>query len=152
MESTTDGASAPHGLLGRFVRVFAGDQIDLLWTIISDDCEWSIMATGEHFRGPDQIRGLIDQVQKARDPSAEARVTIKDAFAAGDYLCLEFLRQGLVTQGFASDPAAPAAGSLFEIDFCVTAQVRDGKIVRVREYFDHTHFGTPPAQRTKFFS
>ena len=153
MSSAEHGPSADHdGLLAKFTQVFANDDLPLLYSIIADDCEWSIMATGEHFRGIAEIRVLNDKVQAARGHSDDAHVHIKESFRSDDRLCIEFLHRGVVKQGFSSDPDTPAEGSLFEIDFCATAQVRDGRIVRVREYFDHTQFATPPEKRVKFFS
>lgn len=139
-------------LLEQFTKVFANDDVRLLFTLIAPDCHWSIMATGEHFHGLDEIRSLVDQVQKARGHSDDAKVEIKDAFGTDDYLCVEFRHRGVVTEGFASDAGKPTEGSIFEMDFCATAQVRDGKIVRIREYFDHTHFTIPPEHRVKFFT
>jgi ketosteroid isomerase-like protein len=151
MHAPTPG-SQTNELLEQFTRVFAEEDTETLFSILSPECEWQIMPTGERFVGLEEIRGLVDQVQKAREHSAAAKVEICDAFGGGDRLCVEFLHRGIVTGGFSSGAINPTPGSTFEMDFCATALVKNGKIVRVREYFDHTHFSTPPDQRVKFFS
>jgi ketosteroid isomerase-like protein len=150
---STTNANNAKTLLEKFARAFAEDNPGLLLSLLASDCEWTIMPTGERFKGLLEIRSLTEKVQSARAHSDEAKLTIREAFSDAAHLCIEFLHRGVVTNGFGGGGIdAPPPGAIFEIDFCVTARIRDGKIIRVREYFDHSQFTTPPERRPKFFS
>ncbi|MBB4633378.1 nuclear transport factor 2 family protein [Sphingosinicella soli] len=152
MSSLHQPHSTDEVLLREFVRCFVEDDPTSLLAMLSPDCEWTVMPTGERFDGLSEIAGLMDKVQQARTHSSEARLEIRDAFVGDGHLCIEFLHRGVIAAGFGGGASDVASGTIFEIDFCATALLRDGKIVRVREYFDHMQLTTPPGQRPRFFS
>lgn len=138
--------SANQLLLDQFRRCVAEGDMDVLVSLLHRDCEWLIVATGETFRGVSEARRLFDMAGKLRGQFASAVPEIKNAFAGDDHLCIEFVNR------LTPHTASGAAAEPIEMDFCMTARVRDGKIHHVREYFDQAQFGTPPSKRNKLFS
>jgi ketosteroid isomerase-like protein len=52
-------------------------------------------------------------------------------------LCWEYVHTGIVTEKWpASSVQRPAPGTTFEPPIILVAEIREGKIIKMREYFD----------------
>ena len=68
----------------RFLQVFSdaylSDDVDRFMQLVDPDCEWVIMATGETFRGANQVRQLAERSiaarQSLRRPAAVNPVSV----------------------------------------------------------------------------
>ena len=84
-------------LVRAFTAAFTSDDVESFYKLIAPEAEWVIMATGETFRGLDQIKQL----------------TVR---------------------------------SVAELPIILVGEIREGKIIKMREYFDLltlTEAGTP---------
>jgi ketosteroid isomerase-like protein len=136
-------------LINEFKAAFTSDDIESWRNLLAPNGEWKIMATGETFSGLDQMTQLATRSVAARKHSGGLGITPTNVFtnAEGSKLCWEYIHTGLVTDKWPSTSAQrPAPGTKFELPIMLMCEIRDGKIVRVREYFDLltlTEPGTP---------
>jgi ketosteroid isomerase-like protein len=122
-----------------FTSAFTSDDIESLLKLIAPDAEWRIMATGETFRGPDQIRQLAIRSVAARKHTDGLGIQPTDVFtnAEGTKLCWEYVHTGVVTDKWPSSSAQkPAPGTKFDLPIMLACEIRRGQLVKVREYFD----------------
>jgi hypothetical protein len=66
--------------------------------------------------------------------------------ADGTKLCWEYVHSGVVTDKWPSSSQKPAPGTKFDLPIMLMCETRQGKLVKVREYFDLltlTEAGTP---------
>jgi len=107
------------------------------------------MATGETFTGVDQMTQLATRSVAARKHSGELGIKPTNVFnnAEGTKLCWEYIHTGIVTEKWPSTSSKrPVPGTKFELPIMLMCEIRDGKLFRVREYFDLltlTEPGTP---------
>ena len=132
-----------------FTTAFTSDDIESFMELIAPDGEWVIMATGEMFRGHDQIRQLATRSVAARKHTDGLGIKPTNVFtnAEGTKLCWEYVHTGVVTDKWPSSSAQkPAPGTKFDLPIMLMCEIRQGKCVKVREYFDLltlTDAGTP---------
>jgi ketosteroid isomerase-like protein len=131
-----------------FTAAFTSDDIESFMKLIAPDAEWVIMATGETFRGLDQIRQLATRSVAARMHADGLGIKPTNVFttADGTKLCWEYVHSGLVTDKWPSSSQKPAPGTKFDLPIMLMCEARQGKLVKVREYFDLltlTEAGTP---------
>jgi ketosteroid isomerase-like protein len=132
-----------------FTAAFTSDDIESFLNLIAPEGEWVIMATGETFRGLDQIRQLATRSVAARNHTDGLGIKPTNVFtnAAGTKLCWEYVHTGVVTDRWPSSSAQkPAPGTKFDLPIVLMCEIRRGKLVKVREYFDFltlTEAGTP---------
>lgn len=113
-------------------RYFAADHG--VGDVMADDAVFRIMATGEEYRGPEAIGQMLDFFYH-RAFTAEARtrnLVIGEGSAVGEW---EFV--GRHTGEFAG---VPATGKDVNVPLCVAYDLRDGKIVEGRVYFETPAF------------
>lgn len=122
-----------------FTAAFTSDDIESFMGLIDPDAEWAIMATGETFRGLDQIRQLATRSVAARNHTDGLGIKPTNVFsnAEGTKLCWEYVHTGVVTDKWPSSSAQrPAPGTKFDLPIILMCEIRQRKLVKVREYFD----------------
>jgi len=132
-----------------FTAAFTSDDIESFMELIAPDAEWVIKATGETFRGLDQIRQLATRSVAARKHTDGLGIKPTNVFtnSEGTKLCWEYVHTGVVTDKWPSSSAQkPAPGTKFDLPIMLMCEISQGKLVKVREYFDLptlTEAGTP---------
>jgi steroid delta-isomerase-like uncharacterized protein len=113
-------------------RYFAADHE--VGDVMADDAVFRIMATGEEHRGPEAIGRMLDFFyHHAFAAEARARnLVIGEGSAVGEW---DFI--GRHTGEFAG---VPATGKDVNVPLCVAYDLRDGKIVEGRVYFETPAF------------
>jgi steroid delta-isomerase-like uncharacterized protein len=97
---------------------------------IAEDCEWTSVATGRVFRGPAAIlAGLREFTTSFPDWLCE----LERLHCMGDVVVAEWVTSGTFRNEFRG---RPANGRAFLRRGCAVAEVRQGKIVRYRDYYD----------------
>lgn len=129
-------------LLQKFNEAMTHDDIDGVVALWGEDGTWEIMATGEKFSGLEQIRQLATRSVAARKhPGAENKETGLLPFnifanADGTKFVWEYVHKGVVTDQWPSSTNKPKPGTTFELPIILMCEVKDGKLVALREYFD----------------
>ena len=108
------------------------DQI--LSEMIAEDVEWLNVATGETFRGHEGFRQFM---QGWADAFPDGRAEDTNVYVGEDFAVTEFFGRG-THSGPLRTPAGeiPPTERSVEFRLCEVYQIRDGKIVRGRTYFD----------------
>lgn len=110
-------------------------ELDTLVDMFADDIEWFIVPTGTLIRGKDQLSALAQNHWAA---SPDRVKTLVNLFATDDFACLEYTSGGTLTgrADFVSTTFEPT-GRKYELQCCFVFHFTlDGRIDRVREYFD----------------
>lgn len=126
-------------LIGNFTAAFTSDDIDGWKKLLAPDGEWEIMATGEIFRGLDDMVKLATRSVAARKHSDGLGIKPTNVFTNSDgtKLCWEYIHTGIVTEKWPSTSThKPTPGTKFTLPIMLVCEVREGKLFRVREYFD----------------
>jgi len=123
-------------LFGRFSEVFLSDDIDGFMELVDDECVWEIMATGEVFVGAANVRELAERSVAARTHTADLHMRFGDHTITDDRMYLEYVHEGIVTEHWPASENRPAAGSRFELPICLACRLKNGKFIRIYEYFD----------------
>jgi len=134
----TNPNSATEGFLQAFTAAFTSDDIESFMNLIAPDIAWVIMATGETFRGLDQIRQLATRSVAARNHTDGLGIKPTNVFtnADGTKLCWEYLHTGVVTDKWPASSDKVAPGTKFDLPIILMCDIRQGKLVKIREYFD----------------
>lgn len=122
-----------------FTAAFTTDDIETYMTFFVPESEWKIMATGETFRGLDQIRQLAKRSVAARKHSGGLGIKPFNVFTdtEGTKLIWEYVHTGVVTEQWpASSAHRPDPGTKFELPILLMCEIRQGKLMKTREYFD----------------
>ena len=144
----TDGGQHKTDLVKAFTAAFTSDDIESFYKLIDPDGEWVIMATGETFRGLDQIKQLTMRSVAARTHGGGLGIKPTNIFtnAEGTKLCWEYMHTAVVTDKWPSSTHRPAPGTKIALPIVLIGEIRQGKLVKVSEYFDlltATEPGTP---------
>jgi ketosteroid isomerase-like protein len=126
------------GLVQAFSGAFTSDDVETFLNLIDPDCEWKVMATGETFRGQDQIRLLATRSVAARNHPAGLGIKPVNVFtnAEGTKLFWEYVHTAVVTEQWPSSTHRPDPGTKIEVPIMLMCEIRQGKLAKVREYFD----------------
>jgi ketosteroid isomerase-like protein len=138
-DNTKPNQAPGNDIVQVFTAAFTSDDIEGFMKLIDPDAEWAIMATGETFRGLGEIRQLAMRSVAARDHTAGLGIKPTNVFAnaEGTKLCWEYVHTGVVTDKWPSSSGhKPAPGTKFELPIMLICEIRQGKFVKVREYFD----------------
>jgi ketosteroid isomerase-like protein len=149
-----DGSNSVHALVQTVTKAMTTDNIDDMVNCFAADSEWVIMATGESFKGLDRIRELATRSVAARKHTAELGIKPFNVFTnpEGTKLCWEYLHTGVVGEKWPSTSAQrPAPGTKFELPIMLICEIRQGKLIKIREYFDLLTL-TDPATKHKLYS
>jgi ketosteroid isomerase-like protein len=147
-ELETDDGQNSTDLVKAFTAAFTSDDVESFYKLIDPDGEWVIMATGETFRGLDQIKQLTMRSVAARAHGRGLGIKPTNIFtnAEGTKLCWEYVHTAVVTDKWPSSTDRPAPGTKIEVPIVLIGEIRAAKLVKVREYFDlqtATEPGTP---------
>jgi ketosteroid isomerase-like protein len=151
LDSAPDSAAPGQGaaaLVQAFTSAFTSDDVESFYKLIARDGEWVIMATGETFRGIEQIKQLATRSVAARTHGGGLGIKPTNIFtnAEGTKLCWEYMHTAIVTDKWPSSAHRPAPGTRIELPIVLIGEIRQGKLVKIREYFDlltATEPGTP---------
>lgn len=126
-------------LIKDFTAAFTSDDIENWKKLLAPGGEWKVMATGETFRGIDKMVELANRSVAARKHSGELGIKPTNVFTneEGTKLCWEYVHTGIVTENWPSTSSQkPAPGTKFELPIILMCEIKDGKLITVREYFD----------------
>lgn len=131
-------ANTETDLVQAFTAAMTTDDVDSFYKLIDPNAEWIIMATGETFRGLEQIKQLASRSVAARDHTDGLGIKPFNVFtnAAQTRLCWEYVHTAVVTDKWPSSTHKPTPGSKIDMPILLSCEIRDGKISKVREYFD----------------
>ena len=102
--------------------------------LAATDVEWVVVPFGETYRGPD---GFRDGLQIWNTAFPDAKAPISHAIATEDAVVAEYDYRGTQTGPLAAPGGPiPPTGKRVDAKGCHVAQVRDGKFVSIRTYFD----------------
>jgi ketosteroid isomerase-like protein len=146
-EPVAKGPSTP-SLADAFTAAMTTEGVEAMLKLWVPDGEWEIMATGESFRGIEKIRELATRSVAARVHGEGQGLLPFNVFsnAEGTRLCWEYVHKGVVTDKWPASSKPPAVGTVFELPIMLSCDTRNGKLVKIREYFDLptlTEAGTP---------
>ncbi len=122
----------------KFMRSIVQGDMEALINLFAPEGEWVIMATGEKFKGPSRIHALtsLSVVMRAQGAGLEPEPTSVFTDADGTKICLEYIYRGLVAKDWPKSSHPPAPGTKFEIPVTLIGELQQGKLVKIREYFD----------------
>lgn len=141
-------------LVRAFTAAFTSDDIKGWRNLLAPDGEWVVMATGETFHGLDKMTELANRSVAARKHGDGLGIKPTNVFAnaEGTKLCWEYVHTGVVTDKWPSTSAQkPAPGTKFELPIILVCDIQQGKLTKVREYFDLLTL-TDPATKHKLYS
>ena len=120
----------------RYYDAFNARRLDDAAALADAELEWTNLALGATFRGPAGFRQFLENYATA---FPDSRVELRDVIAHGDAVAVEFTATG-THHGPLAGPAGtiPATGRPVRLQLCEVLQLRDGKIVRGRSYYDST--------------
>lgn len=123
----------------------ASENVERIVELFAPDGEWVIMATGETFRGHDEIRRLAGRSLAARNEPMD--LSIKPARSSansdGANLSLECVHRCTVADQSPSPAGRPAPGTKVELQMNLMCEFRQGKLIKVKEYLDMLHIVEP---------
>ncbi|HTB32946.1 MAG TPA: hypothetical protein VK808_13035 [Bacteroidia bacterium] len=121
-----------------FTKAMTHEGIDDVMKLWSPDGKWVIMATGEKFTGLEQIRQLATRSVAARVHSSGEGLLPFNVFtnAEGTRLIWEYVHKGEVTDKWPASTHKPVVGTKFELPIILMCEIKDGKLIEIREYFD----------------
>lgn len=153
-QNGTESMSSIESLVQTVTKAMTTDAVEDMVNCFAADSEWVIMATGESFKGLDQIRQLAIRSVAARKHSDGTGIKPYNIFTnpEGTKLCWEYTHTGVVTENWpATSTQKPAPGTKFELPILLMCEVRQGKLIKIREYFDLLTL-TDPGTKHKLYS
>lgn len=136
-----------------FTDAMTHEGVDALMRLWAPDGEWVIMATGETFNGLDQIKELANRSVAARTHGSGEGLLPFNVFTntEGTRLCWEYVHKAVVTNRWPASTNRPAPGTALEIPIVLICEIAEGKLTKIREYFDLLTV-TEPGVHRKLYS
>jgi ketosteroid isomerase-like protein len=121
-----------------FTQAMTHEDIDSVMNLWSPEGEWEVMATGEIFKGLEQIRQLATRSVAARNHPAGDGLLPFNVYSnsEGTKLCWEYVHKGVVTDQWPASTHKVAPGTSFVLPIVLICELHEGKLVKIREYFD----------------
>ncbi len=121
-----------------FTQAMTHEDIDGLMKLWEPDGEWEVMATAETFKGLEEIRQLASRSVAARDhPPGEGLLPFNVYNNwEGTKFCWEYVHKGVVTDKWPASTHKVAPGTSFVLPIVLICEIHEGKLVKIREYFD----------------
>jgi ketosteroid isomerase-like protein/integrase len=131
------GADRILALVEAMTDAMTGGTFEGMVDLFSPDGEWVIVATGETFRGLDQIRQLAKRYAAEQDLGSMTGKPPSVFFRAdGKGFIWEYVRNCVVPDNRLSPEAQSSPGAKVNLPTLLMCDVREGKLVQIREYFD----------------
>ena len=133
------GAQEQVALARSLLELYNSRQSDPAWleksvAAFAADAEVIEVSSGTTLHGPEGYKRLIRVIAEA---FPDSKVETTNAFATEDQVVLEFTSRGTsIGPLYLPSGALPAAGRSFELRLCLVMQIKNGKIVRFRNYYD----------------
>lgn len=113
---------------------FNRHDINALLPLISDNLDSLDVPMNFRFKGKD---GYKQYVQNWWNAFPDGKMEVKNIFAAGDFVVIEFIGRGTHQGTFSAfGRKIPATNKRVEMAFCEVSQIKDGKLVGSHLYFD----------------
>ncbi|MEO8855119.1 MAG: nuclear transport factor 2 family protein [Ginsengibacter sp.] len=121
-------------LMHTYFDALFGKDIGIILNLMDDNIEWLVVPTGDSIKGKEKLAAFAKN-HWAGSPGRVKKLI--NVFASEDFACLEYSTIGVVTKAvdFPSIKIAPS-GNKYEFSCCFVFHIINGKIDRVREYFD----------------
>jgi len=123
-----------------FRACYLGDDLDTFMQLMDEGAVWTFMATGETFKGREQIREAAEKSMAGRIHTKALHMELKNLFASDDMVCIEYLHRATVPE-HATITGSPPAGAEIAVPICITMRIKNGKICTFNEYLDLATFG-----------
>jgi steroid delta-isomerase-like uncharacterized protein len=120
-----DPDAATRQLLQRYIDSKHTDM-----SVMADDVEYTIFATGQQFKGVEEVRGMLDFFYRG---AFDADATVLNLVIDGDRAIVEGEFEGVHAGEFAG---IPATGNEVRVPMAVAFDLEDGLIKRGRVYFE----------------
>ena len=123
---------------GELVRTtydaFTSRDFEAAVACVAEDLEWTEVASGRRYSGPEgMLREYREWARAFPDGSAE----ITNPLESGDWVTVEFTVTGTNTGPMMGpDGELPPSNARVELQCCDVLQVRDGRVIGGRSYFD----------------
>jgi ketosteroid isomerase-like protein len=126
------------GAVKKFKETFLAvdSDVDGFMELIHPDCEWTLMATGETFKGSAKIRELAERSVAARVHTEKIKMEPTSLFTTEEHFVIEYLHRAIVTADWPASENRPAAGTVLDIPICIVAHFKGEKLDWLHEYFD----------------
>jgi steroid delta-isomerase-like uncharacterized protein len=136
------------GAARRYDEAFNAQDAEARVANLTPDTE-AMLPGGLILRGPEQVTQFVRSFWEALP---DGKISSENEVAAGDTVVTEGTLSGTHTGAFRSPQGdTPASGNRVALRYVSVKQIRDGKVVRERLYFDQLEFlqqigALPPAQ------
>ncbi len=109
-------------------------DFDLIGTLLDNDIEFVDIPNGKRHHGPEEVK---QSMQNTLIGLPDGKVEITNLFVGGDWVCVEYISRGTNTGPFITPTGQlPPTGRKMEMPFCDLYQIKNGKIVVNRTYYD----------------
>jgi len=125
-------------IIGLFTHAMNHDDVESMLCLWDPEGEWEVMATGEKFSGLDEIRQLVTRSVATRNHRSGERLLPFNVFKNEEEtkFCWEYVHKGVVTDKWPAALGNHTVGTKFDLPIALMCDISNGKIVKVREYFD----------------
>src|SRR5574337_930100 len=114
-------------LIQAYFRMVEDDDYAAIGSILTDDATWTIVPIGHTWVGRRAIESMAVAAGNTRRHDERSHIEIKNWFAAGDHLCVEY-KHKLVFGG---------VGLRLTVDgYCLVFHMRAGRFDAIREYIN----------------
>lgn len=102
---------------------------------VSDDLEFTEVANGRIFRGPE---GILEEYENWARAFPDGRTEVRNIQACGDWVVVEHTVKGTNTGPMPGPDGTeiPPSNRYVEVPSCDVIQLQDGKVIGGRTYFD----------------
>jgi len=120
-------------LIQRWIEAHNRDDIEAELDCWDDDAEMTIVPTGMTYKGKAALREAAKMAVKSK-----GRKVITHIFASGDWVCAEYTAYATIHGPMNAHGIVIPAGisKNTQLKVCFLANIREGKIVLSREYWD----------------
>lgn len=124
-------AQHPHAhLVEGWITAWSTFDTELLLSLFTDDCLYEDVTTNVIYEGKEGIAAFAN---KTPPPVPDQKFELMKMFCTDDWAVMEWF----VTGTFQDDlPGMKATGKRFKFKGISVLEIRDGKIYRVRDYWD----------------
>ena len=105
----------------------------------AESCEWDFPAFGSACRSREEV---LEVCRSWKTAFPDGRVDVVGAIVCGDFVVVEWDSHGTWT-GAMGNAAGEPNGKRFRRRGCAVTEVKAGKIVRCRDYFDRANMYEP---------